>query len=76
MPDAPESIKPFSRTLTRDLYSYGLIVWCCLFSELPWGSQGSATDEEIQSWKLDRDLAPLLRENVILRAPGLAKVSR
>ncbi|KAH8694340.1 hypothetical protein GQ44DRAFT_634909 [Phaeosphaeriaceae sp. PMI808] len=74
MPDAPENIKPFARTLTRDLYSYGLIAWRSLFSEMPYGPDGSITDEEIQNWKLKKDLTSFLRANIFMRAPGLAGV--
>ena len=75
MPNAPEGIKPYAKTSTRDLYSYGLIVWRTLFARLPYEPEGSASDDEIQLWKLDKDLFPLLRQNITARAPGLAQVS-
>lgn len=74
MPNAPEEMRLFAKTLTRDLYSYGLIVWRTLFTRLPYGPEGSVSDEEIQCWRLEKDLSSLLRENITTRAPGLAQV--
>ncbi|KAF2201712.1 ankyrin [Delitschia confertaspora ATCC 74209] len=75
MPNAPQEIKPFAQTLTRDIYSYGLIVWRSLFTKLPYGPEGIASDQEIQSWKLKEDFLSILRENIVSRAPGLVQLT-
>jgi hypothetical protein len=75
MPDAPLKIKPFAMTLTRDLYSFALVMWFCLFDTMPYGREGSATESEVSQWKLHRDPNPQLKDSIVSRSPSLAEVS-
>jgi hypothetical protein len=74
MPDAPLDIKPFAMTLTRDLYSFALVMWFCLFKTMPYGSEGTATESDVSQWKLHRNPNPQLKDNIVARSPGLAGV--
>ena len=71
MPAASSTIRPFAKTLTRDIYSYGLLTWFCLFPAMPFGSDEAATESEISYWKLHVDSSLPLRENVLAKAPNL-----
>ena len=42
----------YATTITRDLYSYGLLMWFTLFVELPFGPYGSLDDQSIAVQKL------------------------
>lgn len=74
MPDAPLEIKPFAMTLTRDLYSFALVMWFCLFKTMPYGHEDSANQPEVSQWKLHRDPNPQLKDSIVTRSPGLAGV--
>src|SRR5689334_20260313 len=76
MPDAAPSIKPFAKTLTRDHYSFGLVMWFSLFLDMPYGPEDSATEEAVRDWKLNIDATSALREHITIRAPRLSKVCR
>jgi hypothetical protein len=75
MPNAPPDIKPFAMTLTRDLYSYALVMWFCLFRHMPFGHEDSATESEVAEWKLQQDPDLQLKDNIVTRSPGLGQVS-
>jgi hypothetical protein len=74
MPDAPSDIKPFAMTLTRDLYSFALVMWFCLFKTMPYASEGSVTESDVSHWKLHRDPNPQLKDSIFARSPGLTGV--
>lgn len=74
--DAPPAIKPFARTLTRDLYSYGLVMWYSLFIDMPYGPESSATESLICEWKLTQGATSILRRHVITFAPGLGELDK
>ncbi|KAF4339484.1 serine threonine kinase [Fusarium beomiforme] len=72
MPDAPEQLRIFRSTITRDLYSFGLIALYSLFGALPYGDDGDDTDiMAIQDWKLHQDASVFLHQQIAIYAPGL-----
>lgn len=75
MLNAPPNIKPFAKTLTRDIYSFGLVMWFCLFETMPYGPESSAREDEVSKWKLSQNNNIQLRENIITKSPGLLNVS-
>ncbi|ERF73114.1 hypothetical protein EPUS_09188 [Endocarpon pusillum Z07020] len=75
MVHAPPAIKPFAKTMTRDLYSYGLVMWYALFPDMPYGPESSANESVIRDWKLNQDTTSLLRKHIITHATGLSELN-
>jgi hypothetical protein len=50
-------------------------MWFCLFHHMPFGHEGSATESEVAQWKLHQDPNPQLKDNIVVRSPGLGEVS-
>ncbi|EON69346.1 serine/threonine protein kinase [Coniosporium apollinis CBS 100218] len=74
MSEAPSNIRHFAKTLTRDIYSFGLVMWFCLFKDMPYGREDAATEGEVSEWKLHRDPLAQLEENILAKAPGLVEL--
>ncbi|WJG36103.1 uncharacterized protein FOBCDRAFT_189048 [Fusarium oxysporum Fo47] len=68
MPDAPEELRAFRKTITRDLYSFGLVMAYSLFSILPYDEEGEhdADTMTVQDWKLNQDASIFLYEQIIV----------
>ncbi|KAG7402621.1 Ankyrin-1 [Fusarium oxysporum f. sp. raphani] len=68
MPDAPEELRAFRKTITRDLYSFGLVMAYSLFSILPYDEEGEhdADTMTVQDWKLNQDASIFLHEQIIV----------
>ncbi|EGU76775.1 hypothetical protein FOXB_12672 [Fusarium oxysporum f. sp. conglutinans Fo5176] len=68
MPDAPEELRAFRKTITRDLYSFGLVMAYSLFSILPYDEEGEhdADTTTVQDWKLHQDASIFLHEQIIV----------
>ncbi|KAH7215149.1 hypothetical protein DER44DRAFT_740691 [Fusarium oxysporum] len=68
MPDAPEELRAFRKTITRDLYSFGLVMAYSLFSILPYDEEGEhdADTMTVQGWKLNQDASIFLHEQIIV----------
>ncbi|KAL9563051.1 hypothetical protein ACKAV7_012793 [Fusarium commune] len=68
MPDAPEELRAFRKTVTRDLYSFGLVMAYSLFSILPYDEEGEhdADTMTVQDWKLHQDASIFLHEQIIV----------
>ncbi|KNB14978.1 hypothetical protein FOXG_13716 [Fusarium oxysporum f. sp. lycopersici 4287] len=68
MPDAPEELRAFRKTITRDLYSFGLVMAYSLFSILPYDEEGEhdADTMTVQDWKLNQDARIFLHEQIIV----------
>ncbi|KAF7504470.1 hypothetical protein GJ744_002207 [Endocarpon pusillum] len=75
MLEAPPAIKPFAKTMTRDLYSYGLVMWYALFLDMPYGPESSANESVIRDWKLNQGTTSLLRKHIITHATGLSELN-
>ncbi|ENH70741.1 Putative serine/threonine-protein kinase roco7 [Fusarium oxysporum f. sp. cubense race 1] len=68
MPDAPEELRAFRKTITRDLYSFGLVMAYSLFSILPYDEEGEhdADTMTVHDWKLNQDASIFLHEQIIV----------
>jgi hypothetical protein len=76
MPNAPEELRGFRDTITRDLYSFGLVMSYSLFSTLPYGSVTEEDTEavEVQRWKLEKEPTMFLYDKILSYAPSLHAV--
>lgn len=77
MPDAPEELRAFRKTITRDLYSFGLVMAYSLFSILPYDEEGEhdADTMTVQDWKLNQDARIFLHEQIIVYVLDFHSVS-
>ncbi|KAJ4107868.1 hypothetical protein NW760_008714 [Fusarium oxysporum] len=77
MPDAPEELRAFRKTITRDLYSFGLVMAYSLFSILPYDEEGEhdADTMTVQDWKLNQDASIFLHEQIIVYVLDFHSVS-
>ncbi|KAF9769894.1 hypothetical protein IL306_012611 [Fusarium sp. DS 682] len=68
MPNAPEQLHIFRNTITRDLYSFGLIMSYSLFAVLPYGNGGEddADMMVVQNWKLNEDARIFLHQQIVV----------
>ncbi|KAH7211127.1 hypothetical protein BKA60DRAFT_462860 [Fusarium oxysporum] len=68
MPDASEELRAFRKTITRDLYSFGLVMAYSLFSILPYDEEGEhdADTMTVQDLKPNQDASIFLHEQIIV----------